>query len=697
MLYSIKKLFIRFISKRHSFRLSILALFLSLFAVAFVCVMTFTYSKNYTSILTFSRTVANETIATIRAKFETMTISAEQIIRTSAGFFPNIGTLDASNPILDSYLLNMLKNDEHFSSIYIGLPNGDFVGAISPRLSAFRYFAKEPTKKIPDEIQFILYSTDRTTSPSKGNFHYLNKDFTQIEFETVSPASYNATERPWYIGAEQKKSLFWTGFYSFLPYKKIGTSIGCPIIINGQLVAVVGADLSLALLSDFLSVQKISKSGRAFILDQDGQIIVPETLPSSSPISFNLVEIAYKQFLKHPETTDFIFTHEGKKYLSFFTKFPGILGTNGMITVVAPLEDFLGSVIETQNQILLFILAIVVISTFVVIHFSKRIASPIVTLAQEINKIREFNLSSKIRVDSNIKEIFLLDNAIASMRHVIESFSKYVPKEIVKKLLGMNKEISFGGEKKEITIFFSDISSFTSIAESQPIDTLFPLLTEYFDAMSKIIVSLQGTIDKFIGDGIMAFWGAPVDIQDHVKKACDAALICHAMLESFNAKRRKEGKPEFPTRFGIHSGMVIVGNIGTEDRLNYTIIGDAVNTTARLQEVDKVYHTSIIISEEVYLKLGKEYIARPLDIVLVKGKLKKLKIYELIGKLDSREDIRPSNELIDLCNRFTQAFESMQEKRLEEARVLFSSIAASHPNDFPTQIYLKRISETLSN
>ena len=127
--------------------------------------------------------------------------------------------------------------------------------------------------------------------------------------------------------------------------------------------------------------------------------------------------------------------------------------------------------------------------------------------------------------------------------------------------------------------------------------------------MSKTILSSHGTIDKFLGDGIMAFWGAPIEFSDHTARACTAALRCQAMLLKLNQKRREEGDPEFLTRFGINTGTVIVGNIGTEDRLNYTIIGDAVNTASRLQKVNKIYHTSIIISEDAYKFLGEEFVA----------------------------------------------------------------------------------------
>ncbi len=211
--------------------------------------------------------------------------------------------------------------------------------------------------------------------------------------------------------------------------------------------------------------------------------------------------------------------------------------------------------------------------------------------------------------------------------------------------------------------------------------------------MIKIIQESHGTVDKFMGDGIMAFWGAPLDIPDHAQRACITALRCSAIMKKFNQKRKDEGKPEFRTRFGMNTGTVIVGNIGTPDRMNYTVIGDAVNLTARLQEVDKFYHTTIIISESVHQKVGNEFLIRPLDYVNVKGKKEKVKIYELIAKFQGEAELLPTPEQIELCRVFTEAYDVYMQNDHEKARGLFQAILQKFPDDYPTQIYLQRIDE----
>ncbi len=696
MLSTAQKIAVHLISKKRSFRVSILTLFLSLFTFSFVCVLSFIYSRDYQSILNFSKAVADETTAIIRARIGAISKDAEIVTRLIAGFIPSTGPLDTSNTIIQHYLLSLIKHDPNCSNIYVGFPNGTMVSGISLEQLTSLCFITKPQVPLPKETRFILRFVDARSSPPTDTWHYLNAEFEELASEVISPSPFNPLVRPWYKGAIQTGQLFWSGLYTFYPFPEIGISVSNPLFQNGKLAAVIGADLSFHVLSQFLAEQKIGTSGQAFLLDSSGRIIVPEAA-SLAPHASEQVAVAYQHFLHHPLKPEFIFEYQGVKYLSFLTNVSDLFGQSWGILAIAPLSEFLSSIIKTQDEILLFILAIILLSTLIVVYFSKKIASPIVVLANEINKLKDLDLKSKIRVRSDVTEIALLDNALDAMRRVVTSFSKYVPKEIVKQLFDLNQEISLGGEKKEMTVFFSDVSNFTQVAELQPIDQLFPLLTSYFDAMSKIILHQNGTIDKFIGDGIMAFWGAPIEEPHHAEKACDAALLCHAMLTSFNAARKRESLPEFPTRFGIHSGAVIVGNVGTHDRLNYTVIGDAVNTTARLQEVDKAYHTSIVISEETHSRLGPRYTTRPLDQVTVKGKIHPIKIYELLGKLEGEEAIRPSPSQIELCERFSSAYTLMEQGRPQEALTLFSSLAETFPDDYPTQIYLKRLQKKGGN
>ncbi|MBS0603946.1 MAG: hypothetical protein JSS60_02795 [Verrucomicrobia bacterium] len=690
----------RFIHKTRTLKVNILSLFLSLFFVAFLIVISFLYSKDYKSIRLYSKEVADQSISIILAKFQSVASASEMVTEVSADFFSEMGPINIQNNAVVSYLLNVVKYDQNISNFYIGLPNGNFIGAIKEGLTLQKTFITDPSKLLPRGTEFALRFIDASKLPEMNTFVYLTSDFKETARENIITPHFDTLKRPWYDGAARTKHLFWTGFYTFKPSLATGISIGNPMYnANGDLTAVFGADLTFLQLSNFLYDQKVGKTGRAFILDDSGQIIAPK-LPSVNPgkfqISPELISLAYNRYRATPERPDYILNSNGGKFICFVAKLPVIFGSDWYIVTAAPMDDYLGDVILLQEEAMAIIVVIMILSGWIVFYFAKRISSPIVVLADEVDKISKLDLDSKVRVSTNIKEISMIDGSIAAMRRVIRSFAKYVPKEIVRDLFEKKEDIVLGGESREVTIFFSDIAGFTSIAESNSIDVLIPLLSDYFDAMSKIILSSHGTIDKFLGDGIMAFWGAPISFPDHAARACSAALRCNAMLSELNAERRKAGLPEFTTRFGINTGTVIVGNIGTEDRMNYTVIGEAVNTTSLLQEVDKIYHTSIIISEDVFKMLGDEFVARPLDEVGVKGKRKKIKIYELVGKIGEDKDIQPYVEQIVFCRAFAEAYEAMQRKDYNQAERIFTELVSKFPEDYPTQIYLKRIKESRS-
>jgi adenylate cyclase len=685
----------RFFNRTRTLKVKIITLFLSLISIAFLCVISFTYSVDYKTIMQFSKGTAEGSVGVVLAKFNSIALATERETEIAAGFFPTLGDLSIDNKEMITYMLNVMKYNENVSDLFVGFPNGDFIGVFNHATSMQAKYVSRPTDYLPLGTQYSVRFVDHSQDPPLDKWFYLNEQLQQVGKETLLSSQYDSRSRPWYQGAQKTNGLFWTGFYIFDPQFSEGISVAFPMKgPQGNVIGVVGADLTFSLLSDFLLQQRIGKTGRAFILSKKGEIIAPYQpghLSGEEPISKDLVGVVFDLYAQTPQRADYVIDFQGVDYLAYVADLPVVFGADWKILTIAPLDDFFGEMIEKQKQVLLMIVAILGISALIVAYFASKISSPIVILAEEVNKISQLDLESNVRVHSNIKEIAFFDQSITVMRRVIRSFSRYVPKEIVKDLFLKNEDIELGGEKREITIFFSDIAGFTSIAEAHSIEVLIPLLTEYFDAMSSIILQSHGTIDKFLGDGIMAFWGAPIHFADHASRACTAALRCHLMLKTLNERRRKEGMPEFITRFGINTGTVIVGNLGTKDRMNYTVIGDAVNTTSRLQEVDKLYHTSIIISEDVYSRLEKEFVARPLDIVEVKGRKEKIKIYELMGKAGGESQITATAEEVLLSDGFTKAYEAFQNNQIEEAKKLFQALSERFPGDYPTLFYLQRI------
>jgi adenylate cyclase len=270
-------------------------------------------------------------------------------------------------------------------------------------------------------------------------------------------------------------------------------------------------------------------------------------------------------------------------------------------------------------------------------------------------------------------------------------FSHYVSPAIVNELLNDPDKLQLGGEKKELTVLFSDIAGFTTLSEEIPPETLVVLLNKYLDCMTNIIIENSGTLDKYEGDAVMASWGAPIPMKNHALYACMSAL---AMQRSLKALRRDENNT-FPIymRIGINTGEMVVGNMGGKKRFDYTVIGDAVNLGARLESANKQYGTEIIIGENTYNQVKDHVIVRKLDTIIVKGKTKPTTIYELIGMREDKLEEPEQNKV----NLYNDGLKLYPKRRWKEAIELFYELTMLYPEDVPSKIYLERSKRFLNN
>lgn len=270
-------------------------------------------------------------------------------------------------------------------------------------------------------------------------------------------------------------------------------------------------------------------------------------------------------------------------------------------------------------------------------------------------------------------------------KYIRNVFSNYISPKLVEELIRKPEMVKLGGEKRELTCFFSDIEGFTSISERLHPEELVELLNEYLSAMSNIIIDNSGTIDKYIGDAIMAIFGAPVISENSARDACFSAIKYQKRLELL----RKEKNIELFARIGINTGMMIVGNmgcsIGDMKRFDYTVMGDEVNLASRLESINKYYGTYIMISENTYEKVKSEVIVRVIDFVKVKGKEKPVKIYELI---DLKENIDENS--IKKIKKFEEAIDLYKIRDWDNAILIFSELSTSY-NDKASLLYIERI------
>jgi adenylate cyclase len=219
-----------------------------------------------------------------------------------------------------------------------------------------------------------------------------------------------------------------------------------------------------------------------------------------------------------------------------------------------------------------------------------------------------------------------------SKMEIRNAFSKYVSANVVNEILKDPSKLKLGGDKEEITVFFSDIRGFTTISEGMSPEKLVHFMNEYLSAMTKIVLKHNGVVDKYIGDAIMAFWGAPIKIKNHAEIACQTSLDMLEELKELNKKWQKEGYPEIKIGIGLNTGEAVIGNMGSYERFDYTAMGDTINLGSRLESQTKEFGVKIIISEATKKAAGTSFITKKLGKVKVKGKNKAVMIYELVGR-----------------------------------------------------------------
>jgi len=265
----------------------------------------------------------------------------------------------------------------------------------------------------------------------------------------------------------------------------------------------------------------------------------------------------------------------------------------------------------------------------IVFWVTNAIRKPLYKVRDEILKLKDLDVNEHIDFKSNITEVNDMIEATDKVKTGLRSFAKYVPDKVVKQLITQGKDAKIGGEKEYVTILFSDIEGFTSISENNDVHEVVTSLNEYFDIYVKCLEESGATVDKFIGDAVMAFWNAPNKVENHEFVSVKTAMEIVKEIDNLNQKWKSEGKKFiFKTRIGINSGEVIVGNIGSTNRINYTVTGDPVNLASRLESANKQYNTKILVSESIYNKTNNLIDYYYIDTVKVKGKEVYVKVYQ---------------------------------------------------------------------
>jgi adenylate cyclase len=440
-----------------------------------------------------------------------------------------------------------------------------------------------------------------------------------------------------------------------------------PVYHNGDFIGCAGTSITLDSLTRFLAAHRASPHSMTIIADSaGGKIIAASDKQKTVRLADGKLEItrlenfagddvreAYR-LQTQTNQDDFLFRspRDGQELSASFARFPESFGRPWEAIVITPTDDFIGQLKATNQQIIIIIIALSIAEFFLIYILSRRLSQPIESITQELKSVESLSFDHPANRPSNVREIAQLQSTATLLRNSLRSFSSFVPVDVVRGLIKSGIPLALGVEKRNLTILFSDLESFSTHAEQSTPDALLEQMSVYFERISRAISDEKGTVDKFIGDGIMAFWGAPVALPDHVLRACAGALRAARRMQRVNAAWHAEGKPTLRIRIGLNAANVLLGNVGSTQRFSYTAIGDGVNVAARLEELNKTFGTTICISDSVFDAVASEVVARPLRRVQVKGRKQEFMVYELLGmagsddlELETRSSDRRLSEL----------------------------------------------------
>ncbi|MDR3325218.1 MAG: HAMP domain-containing protein [Spirochaetaceae bacterium] len=374
---------------------------------------------------------------------------------------------------------------------------------------------------------------------------------------------------------------------------------------------------------------------------------------------------------------------------------------------------FYRDVDKITTQTLVVLVSSSLIAIILLLVFARALTSPLNKIVKTMNAIiASADLSSRVEVEYNDEtgklaqtfnamigdlersykqtKRFAFESVLARKKEqrIRQIFQKYVPKDLIDKFFA-SPESMLVGENRELAVLFSDIRSFTTISESLAPDDLVNSLNRYFSTQVDIIMGHNGMVDKYIGDAIMAIWGAPVKHEDDALQSVLSGLDMIDALGDFNENQRKLGKPEFHIGVGINLGLVTVGNIGSEKKMDYTVIGDSVNLASRLEGLTKTYRESLLISESLYMAVKGKVPARLLDAVAVKGKTRGIKIFAVRRSLSEAER--------RVWNLHNEAMLLFYKRRFGEAKEKLEAALAIVPGDFSAENILRRCIEYVKN
>jgi adenylate cyclase len=581
------------------------------------------------------------------------------------------GLLDVDDPrALADYLAERLRYERNVAWLsYSDHASGRFVGAWRR-----------------DDGAIILNTSAPDIDGGRPTEVEVTPDGQRVLFQRDQPDGYDPRQRGWYQQAISAYRTVWTEPFEFNEgLKGMTAALALRDPDSDVLRGVFTADFFLDVLTRYLTE---ASRGRAdvrnplyAIVTRSGQV-VGSVAGGGQEQAALVLDAALRSTpqnlrdLPRDQPVPFTFDVGGVTYYAQVRGFPMLSGPEWVVVAAVPRDEFLEVVYHNQRIALGLGLALLLVAIGVGAYLAHCIARPLRLIAGDLGRVAQLEFATAPSPRSFVHETIVVSDAVDRMKASLRSFGRYVPTQLVYEVLASGQEARLGGDNRRLTIYFSDIAGFTQISESMAPGDLVKHLGEYLLAMTSVIREQHGVVDKFIGDGILALFNAPRAVADHPAAACRAALRSQACLQELEPEWQQRGKPPLRSRIGLHTGDAIVGNIGTPERFDFTVMGDAVNLASRLEGLNKVYGTCILASQEVRDATGSEFEWRTLDRVAVVGRISGTLVSELLG---GRGAVDPA--ILDARDRYERALEQYLRLDFAGAEDGFRAALEARPED----------------
>ncbi|MBR0657546.1 adenylate/guanylate cyclase domain-containing protein [Plastoroseomonas arctica] len=574
-----------------------------------------------------------------RALFRPVLVAAETI----AEFRPLTDAVEPGQGDVAA-LLDLLEGEAAIQAISVGRPDGALRQVL--RAGGLARGAG-PTGARPQGARFIL--RDSAAADAFGRHEewtYLGADRRVLGQQAMMGEGADPRDAPWYRQARIPGAVQVSPLGDLALFGRPGLSVSNALRGGG----VLALDITLDGLSAFLATQRASPRATLFLMDADGMLLAHQdpqmalqrlgdgrttwlSLQAATDPLLRLFWDGYASGQLRPGLGSRIIL-DSMPMLVEIEPVADVAGPPLLAVVIAPLEDFTSAVLEGVRRGTLLGVGAMGLGLCGIGVLAWRVARPLGRLTREAEAIRRFELDSPIRLDSHIAEVQRLGAAMGAMKAALGNFSAYVPRDLVRQLVGTGEMAKLGGDRRPLTVMFTDVENFTDLAEKLEPEEVMLITSAYFDAMTKRLLLDGATIDKYIGDCVMALWNAPRRDAEHAARACLGALHAQRVSQRLEGEFAARGWPRLRTRFGVHTGEAVVGNVGSSDRLSYTAIGSMVNLASRLEGLNKYYGTGILISDAARRAAGDGFLCRSVDLVLTKGSHIPMEVFELLGTTD---------------------------------------------------------------